>query len=213
MAQRYIVFLKDRRVTITENINNSDSCPTDLLVDFTDTPSLAMDYKRFSDDLDCGSLIIKTSNFFVEACSAFNSLFVQVKAAGGLVKNGQTQFLFIKRFGKWDLPKGKLHENETVAEGALREVLEETGIKKLQIIKQLPSTFHIYTDFSGKETLKETFWFEMLNPIEENLIPQLEEDITEVRWFQQSEIQLPVNETYESLKPLLKEYFGLQNLP
>lgn len=136
-------------------------------------------------------------------------MFVQVKAAGGLVSNLQQQYLFIKRFGKWDLPKGKLHENETIAGCALREVSEETGIKKLEILKPLPSTFHLYTDFSGNEVLKETFWFGMLNTAEEKLIPQFEEDITEVQWFGQSELHIPINNTYASLKPLLSGYFGL----
>lgn len=31
-----------------------------------------------------------------------------IKAAGGLVKNGEGDYLFIFRLGKWDLPKVKL---------------------------------------------------------------------------------------------------------
>ena len=52
-----------------------------------------------------------------------------IKAAGGLVKNGEGQYLFIHRLGKWDLPKGKVEENEKMKEAALREVEEECGIK------------------------------------------------------------------------------------
>src|SRR5690606_38316271 len=51
-----------------------------------------------------------------------------VKAAGGLVDNELNEFLFIKRLGKWDLPKGKLEEGEKMKETALREVEEECGI-------------------------------------------------------------------------------------
>src|SRR5690606_21747075 len=61
-----------------------------------------------------------------------------IKAAGGLVKNGAGEFLFIHRLGKWDLPKGKLENKEKMREAAVREVEEECGIhidylgKKLQ---------------------------------------------------------------------------------
>lgn len=52
-----------------------------------------------------------------------------IKAAGGLVKNGDGDYLFIYRLGKWDLPKGKVEDNEKMREAAVREVEEECGIK------------------------------------------------------------------------------------
>src|SRR5690606_27486008 len=52
-----------------------------------------------------------------------------IKAAGGVVKNGEGQYLFIHRLGKWDLPKGKVENNEKMRDAALREVEEECGIK------------------------------------------------------------------------------------
>ena len=50
--------------------------------------------------------------------------FKLILAAGGLVKK-QQDYLFIYRNGKWDLPKGKLENNETFSQCALREVEEE----------------------------------------------------------------------------------------
>jgi len=47
--------------------------------------------------------------------------------AGGLVTNENNELLMIFRRGKWDLPKGKADEGETVEACALREVEEETG--------------------------------------------------------------------------------------
>ena len=129
------------------------------------------------------NLYIKTTDNFAEACTTFNSMFTRIAAGGGIVRNLKQDYLFINRLGKWDLPKGKLHKNEPAVEGALREVMEETGLTTLSVIKPLPSTFHIYTDRKGKEILKETYWFEMLCTEDQLLVPQLEEDITEVRWF------------------------------
>src|SRR5690606_16124356 len=52
-----------------------------------------------------------------------------IKAAGGLVKNGEGDYLFIFRLGKWDLPKGKVESHEKMREAAVREVEEECGLK------------------------------------------------------------------------------------
>ena len=50
--------------------------------------------------------------------SSFKAEFELIVAAGGLVKKHQ-DYLFIYRNGKWDLPKGKLENNEDVAECAV----------------------------------------------------------------------------------------------
>lgn len=133
-------------------------------------------------------------------------MFTRIEAAGGIVRNQKTEYLFIKRLGIWDLPKGKLHKGEPIQDGALREVTEETGLTNLKITQQLPSTFHIYTDRKGREILKETYWFEMMCTKEQQLVPQLEEDITEVKWFQPSELRIATQNTYASLRQLLESY-------
>ncbi len=74
----------------------------------------------------------------------FNNRFKTVEASGGLVKNNNNSILFIYRNDKWDLPKGKIRKRESIEEGALREVIEETGIKDLKIENQIDTTYHIY---------------------------------------------------------------------
>ncbi|MEI8047733.1 MAG: NUDIX domain-containing protein [Bacteroidota bacterium] len=133
-------------------------------------------------------------------------MFSRIEAAGGIVRNREGEYLFIKRLGVWDLPKGKLDNNESAREGAIREVTEETGLKDLLISKQLLSTYHIYTDREGAEILKETYWFEMMNSTSQPLVPQLDEDITEVRWFRKDELEIPLKNTYASLQNLLEDY-------
>ena len=68
------------------------------------------------------------------------SLFNQVKehftvfeAAGGLISNPAGEVLLMFRRGKWDLPKGKLDEGETLEACALREVQEETGLHNIYL--------------------------------------------------------------------------------
>src|SRR5664279_3017377 len=70
--------------------------------------------------------------------------FKLVKAAGGLVKNKEGEVLLILRRGKWDLPKGKLDDGETLPECALREVTEETGLTKIDIVDEISTTYHTY---------------------------------------------------------------------
>ena len=57
-----------------------------------------------------------------------------VRAGGGVVwrqKRGAVEIALVHRpaYDDWSFPKGKLHEGETEAEAALREVEEETGLR------------------------------------------------------------------------------------
>ena len=82
-----------------------------------------------------------------------------LKAAGGLVQN-DSYFLWIYRNNIWDLPKGKVEKNENVSQTALREVVEETGIENISLIRPIEKTFHIFKR-GKKHYLKCTHWFEM----------------------------------------------------
>ena len=114
--------------------------------------------------------------------SDFFSVFKIVAAAGGLVLNKKGHVLMIFRRGSWDLPKGKLDPGETKKEAALREVMEETGLKEVALIQKLTTTYHIYrTKNSDKRILKPSYWYVMTSQDKE-LIPQTEEDIEKVEW-------------------------------
>ncbi|MFN7913623.1 MAG: NUDIX hydrolase [Bacteroidota bacterium] len=123
-------------------------------------------------------------------------------AAGGLIKN-QNKYLFIKRLGKWDLPKGKLETNEGPEEGAIRECEEECGVKDLTIIKELPSTFHIY-EYKKSYALKESKWYLMETNYSKTLTPQTEENITEVNWFSLNVLREKIlSNTYATINELV----------
>ena len=104
-----------------------------------------------------------------------------IKAAGGLVQNNG-YFLWIYRNNIWDLPKGKIEDNESITDAALREVKEECGLKGiLEISHKIIVTHHTY-QLRDVKILKETHWFFMQFDGDPNTIPQLEEGITEVSW-------------------------------
>lgn len=143
----------------------------------------------------------------------FKTEFVEIPAAGGLVKNRDDSLLFIKRLGVWDLPKGKIEKHESPEMAAIREVEEECGVKGLQIVRQLDSTYHIYRSsflkFPNNLVLKETKWFLMSCAEGQTLVPQLEENIEEVRWFSLNELEPVLENTYKSLCEFLAKTIPL----
>ena len=107
----------------------------------------------------------------------------KIIAGGGVVVNEKNQVLFIYRRKKWDLPKGKLDPGEDIKACAIREVMEETGIRNLTIGKLIIVTTHSYEE-KGLNMQKETHWFEMKASTIDNsiLTPQLEEEIEKIEW-------------------------------
>jgi 8-oxo-dGTP pyrophosphatase MutT (NUDIX family) len=134
---------------------------------------------------------------------AFFKKFTVVQAAGGLVKNEKNELLLIFRRGKWDLPKGKLDEGETIEECALREVEEETGLRNVSVSSFLLTTYHTYHE-GTKFILKESHWYAMTITGEQSLVPQTEEDITETRWVKPAELGQYIANCFPSVADVLK---------
>lgn len=132
--------------------------------------------------------------------------FTIIEAAGGIVQNNKKEILFILRLGKWDLPKGKMEKGEKPDECALREVEEETGVTGLKLKKKVGETFHTYDEF-GKHILKISHWYYMTAPAAQQLTPQTEENITEVKWISTKNIKEPIANTYPSIKDILSTFF------
>ena len=120
--------------------------------------------------------------------TAFFKKFTIIQAAGGLIKNNENKILMIFRRGKWDLPKGKLDKDETLEDCAIREVQEETGLKKVKLASPLIVTYHTYHE-GTKFILKESHWFSMTVTGEQKLTPQTEEDIFDIRWVASEEVK------------------------
>jgi 8-oxo-dGTP pyrophosphatase MutT (NUDIX family) len=133
---------------------------------------------------------------------AFFKKFTVVIAAGGLVQNEKKEYLLIFRRGKWDLPKGKLDKKESLEECALREIEEETGVKAAQIINPLTISYHTYHE-GARFILKESHWFLMKVAGDQNLTPQEEEDITEIKWVNQKEIDQYQTKCFPAIRDVL----------
>jgi 8-oxo-dGTP pyrophosphatase MutT (NUDIX family) len=133
-----------------------------------------------------------------------------IQAGGGLVENEKGEVLFMFRKGKWDLPKGKLDPGETLEACALREVEEETGVGRLELKKFLLITEHTYEE-RGIPILKKTHWYKMKTDSHQSLVPQVEEEISELRWLGPADFKIVLGNTYPSIVDVLKAggYLGI----
>lgn len=141
----------------------------------------------------------------------FKSHFAIVEAAGGVVRDVKNRILLIHRLGKWDLPKGKVEFEEEIESAAKREVEEECGLDGLQILKRLNNTYHTYS-LKGQPILKPTYWYEMKTSFNGELVPQLEEDIHEVKWVEAKDMDFYIDNTYSSIASLLETYLKNERL-
>jgi 8-oxo-dGTP pyrophosphatase MutT (NUDIX family) len=128
-----------------------------------------------------------------------------LEAAGGLVMNNKNEFLFIYKKGKWDLPKGKIDKGEKPCDTAVREVCEETGVSRIEIIRELVDTYHIYRH-KDRLVLKKTYWFLMKNKGLDDLIAQKEENIEAASWIGTTKLPTILNNSYGSINDVLNIY-------
>lgn len=122
-----------------------------------------------------------------------------VKAAGGLVGDLQGRWLLMTRNDRADLPKGKVEAGETLAQAALRETREETGLQQLALGPLALKTYHIY-DLYGGWHLKQTSWFHMVAAPRQQLVPQTEEGITDCRWVEADQWRQCLADSYATMR-------------
>ena len=193
----YKVFLNRFQINLTSKAKFLDKTNTFLLVSIEQKEILKKlrEHKKINLFHSRKSYLLKI----------FKSKIKVIIASGGIVENSKKQILFIHRKGKWDLPKGKAEKNETNRETALREVMEETGIKRLRIRKFYTNTFHLVRN-NGLYFLKETSWFLMYSDYEGKLIPQVEEGIKSVKWKNLKQVKKIKEKTFKNIKIILDEY-------
>ncbi|MEP6465115.1 MAG: NUDIX domain-containing protein [Parafilimonas sp.] len=130
----------------------------------------------------------------------------KIIAAGGLIVNDKHELLMIFRRGKWDLPKGKLDEGESIKDCALREVKEETGLQNVTIENFLGETFHEYFNtYTNENVIKETHWYKMHATADQPLIPQTEEDIEIIEWVDAKDVMQKLGNTYPNILEIVNK--------
>ena len=142
-----------------------------------------------------------------ELKKAFFKKFTPINAAGGFVKNEKDEALMIFRRGKWDLPKGNLNKKESAEVCAIRATEEATGLKNVKLISPLLTTWHTYHEGS-RFILKETKWFSMKVTSKQQLVPQVEEDISQIAWVPKSGLDKYLQNSYPLVVDVLNTGFS-----
>ena len=193
----YKVFVNDKPLFLTNEIAKETDFQL-FLLETVDIEQLII--KMFNNKIQKANLYYPDEK---EILKKVKEKILVKKAAGGLVYNDKGEVLFIFRSGKWDLPKGGIEKNESKEAAALREVEEETGVKKLSIVKKLQKTYHIFKR-NGEYKLKITHWFEMKSNYEGVLMPQEDEGIEKVAWLNPEQIKEALKNSYENIKLLFE---------
>ena len=135
--------------------------------------------------------------------SQLHNMYRIIDAGGGVTYSEKGELLMIFRRGKWDLPKGKLDEGETIEECAVREVTEETGLENIALHEKVGSTYHIYEQ-NKEHLLKRTAWYKMTGSSAQQLKPQKSENILEARWVKEHELAPLAAKSYEAIREILQ---------
>lgn len=206
--QIYKVFYNNRCVILTDNMNFITPKSGDEYYQFNEVKDFVSLIKKFEKQAMLADLYVYAPENLKEVYNALIANYEYVPAAGGIVRNEKNQILVIYRFHRWDLPKGHVEKGEEIANTAIREVIEETGVKNLEIVRALDSSFHVY-NLKNEQCIKETYWFEMKCSDSELLFPQTSEAIEIAKWIDVEDINTVLIKTYPSLKDLLKTYLGM----
>jgi 8-oxo-dGTP pyrophosphatase MutT (NUDIX family) len=198
----YKVFVNEKKLLLSKQSGNLEKT---LGYENVTTLEIALDLLE--------NTSVKELNVFgeniEEIWAEFQKIFRIIEAAGGIVNNPDHDILFIKRLGKWDLPKGKMEKGESREESAVREIEEETGLKDVELVRFINTTYHIYVERNGDKVLKCTHWFEMNFNGEDTSKPQVEEGITEVAWKNTAQIEDEVfPSTFKNIKLIIKEFWN-----
>ena len=177
----------------------------------TELPDVGLDGQNW--DLCFGRLVAGEGRFSVACGDGYlRSLsdylvekYIIVKAAGGIVRNDDGRRLLMRRNDRWDLPKGKVEEGETLAQAALRETEEETGLTSLTLGALRLKTYHIYTLYGGWH-FKQTSWFDMVHRGCQSAVPQTEEGITEVGWYAPGAWSAMLHDSYATMDVIARFY-------
>jgi len=192
----YKVFVNDKPIILTSEISEEKLYKTYPLK-YVDLPKVVRDLKRGNNK---GVYLYHKNKD--KLLQKFLKKFPNVIAGGGKVYNAQDKVLFIFRNDKWDLPKGRIENNESIEEGAIREVEEETGVKGLTITKPLPTTYHIFKR-NRRYKIKLTYGFEMHTSYDGELLPEASEGITKVKWLGKKKQAKALKNSYANIRELL----------
>jgi ADP-ribose pyrophosphatase YjhB (NUDIX family) len=113
-------------------------------------------------------------------------------SAGGVVTNDEGEVLVVSQRGRsWSLPKGHIDRGEDALAAAKREIYEESGIRDLELIRELGTYERNKIGLDGGEDRSERKAITMfLFRTKEKTLKPVDPDNPEARWVEKSKVAL-----------------------
>lgn len=102
-------------------------------------------------------------------------------SSGGVVVFGNAILLLKKYNGDWVLPKGRVEKGERLHTTALREVLEESGVRG-EIIQYIGKINYKYKNIKESEIVSKTVHWYLMKTNNMNCIPQRKEGFVDAKF-------------------------------
>src|ERR1700686_1665954 len=116
----------------------------------------------------------------------------KTRSAGGVVTNDGDEVLVVSQRGtSWSLPKGKIDPGEEALAAARREIYEESGIRELELIRELGTyeRYKIGVDGGDDQSELKTITMFLFRTKEKSLRP-VDPDNPEARWLEKGKVAL-----------------------
>ncbi|HEV2861933.1 MAG TPA: NUDIX domain-containing protein [Pyrinomonadaceae bacterium] len=112
------------------------------------------------------------------------------RSAGGIILNRDGRVAVVSQGGvSWSLPKGHIEEGEDALAAARREIYEETGLRSVELVRDLGSYQRFRLGADGREDPVElkTIHMFLFTTAEAELTPQ-DANNPEARWVEKDEV-------------------------
>lgn len=192
----YKVYIQENALTFSDTLDAA--CEGEVLILSSGAsfhPTKLLEKVQFT------KLLQVISPEFEHLFSLFRDSLPLIQAGGGITRNEKGDVLMIHRWGRWDLPKGKLEKGERIDECAVREVEEECALQGVECEEFLTDTYHCYL-LNEKWALKKTSWYRMRYRGTETPSPQTEEGIDEAGFIPQAELSNKLQHAYGTIRDI-----------
>jgi len=114
----------------------------------------------------------------------------RTRSAGGVVVNDHGKVLVVSQHGtSWSLPKGHIDPGEDALAAARREIYEESGIRDVQLVRELGTYERYKIGVDGRDDLSEfkAITMFLFRTSEKSLRP-VDPENPEARWVDKAEV-------------------------
>ena len=117
---------------------------------------------------------------------------MKTHSAGGVVINGEGKVLVVSQHGtSWSLPKGHIDPGENALAAAKREIYEESGIRDLELIRELGSyeRYKIGVNGGDDRSERKVITMFLFRTSEKSLRP-VDAENPEAKWVEKAKVAL-----------------------